>query len=549
MIGVIRARLLIALAKSGTLATPDRSTFRDAPTHQAPARLGSERLGSDWWLPFVGLVAAALCLPFFRTVFTLGDEAVLLNGAERMLRGSRLYVDFFEFPPPGGFVLTEAWFSIVGISVASVRSLVILTIVGIACFTFLACRQASQNAPLSAVLTTGWVFMSQGEWTQTNPHWLTTEFSMIAAWAVLTSVEAPQARLRWPLIAGVAAGAAGMVIPTRGALAVLAGATAYLNLRRYRTELIAFVLGGAIVPTGLLAYLMGQHALMAAFDDVIRFTAERYSSIQGVSFGWGVVPQNLPLKYLYPLAGVLAVITGIRDPRGCLRDRLLQSCVAFGIAGLAGCFPRPDMAHIGFTAPLALPLLACCMSRLARPWRPVYRYLVAVVVIGLCVPSARAFSWFVERVLAADPVPTPRGRVAFIRMPEAPALLARIAATPSGDAYFFYPYVPMLSFLTAREQVSKYDIFQFGYTTPSQYQDACLSVMRGATWVVIDRDLTDPAVLQRTWPAMPNTLPPETRAFEQALDKGFELVAQEGTSELRRRRDGVNDMLCTGIAD
>src|SRR5580658_8915138 len=134
MIGVIRARLLIALAKSGTLATPDRSTFRDAPTHQAPARLGSERLGSerlgsDWWLPFVGLVAAALCLPFFRTVFTLGDEAVLLNGAERMLRGSRLYVDFFEFPPPGGFVLTEAWFSIVGISVATVRSLVILTIV------------------------------------------------------------------------------------------------------------------------------------------------------------------------------------------------------------------------------------------------------------------------------------------------------------------------------------------------------------------------------------------------------------------------------------
>ena len=528
------------VSKPGTQATSDRSTFPDAPVRQAPVRAGS-----ILWLPLVGLVAAALCLPFFRTVFTLGDEAVLLNGAERMLRGSRIYVDFFEFPPPGGFVLTEAWFSIVGSSLASVRSLVILTIVGIACFTFLACRQASRNAPLSAALTTGWVFMSQGEWTQTNPHWLTTEFSMIAAWAVLTSVEAPQARLRWPLIAGVAAGAAGMVIPTRGALAMLAGATAFLNVRRYRTELIAYVLGGAIVPAGLLAYLVGQHALMAAFDDVIRFTAERYSSIQGVPFGWGVVPRDLPLKYLYPLAGVLALIAGIRDPR----DRLLRSCVAFGVAGLAGCFPRPDMAHIGFTAPLALPLLACCMTRLTRPWRPVYRYLIAVVVIALCVPSARAFSWFVERVLAAQTVPTPRGRVAFIRMPEAPALLARIAATPSGDAYFFYPYMPMLSFLTAREQVSKYDIFQFGYTLPSQYQDACLSVMRRATWVVIDRDLTDPSVLQRTWPAMPNTLPPETTAFEQALDKGFEIVAREGTSELRRRRDGVNDTLCTGMAE
>src|SRR5580658_6597484 len=311
-----------AVSKPEAQAMSDHSTFSGNPTRAAPASLGSR-----WWLPLVGLVAAALCLPFFRTVFSLGDEGVLLNGAERMLRGSTLYRDFFEFVPLGGFLFTEAWFGIVGISVASMRSLVILTIVGIACFTFLACRQASKNAPLSAVLTTGWVVMSQGNWTQTNPHWLTTLLSIVAAWAVLAGVEAPPRRLRWPLIAGVAAGAAGMVIPTRGALAMLAGATAFLNLRRYRAALIAFVLGGAIVPVGLLAYLVEQHALMAAFDDVIRFTAERYSSIQGVPFGWGVVPQNLPLKYLYPLAGVLALIAGIRDPR----DRLLWSCVAFGL--------------------------------------------------------------------------------------------------------------------------------------------------------------------------------------------------------------------------
>lgn len=34
----------------------------------------------------VGLVAALLCLPFIRTVFGMGDEGVLLRGAERMLR-------------------------------------------------------------------------------------------------------------------------------------------------------------------------------------------------------------------------------------------------------------------------------------------------------------------------------------------------------------------------------------------------------------------------------------------------------------------------------
>ena len=133
--------------------------------------------------------------------------------------------------------------------------------------------------------------------------------------------------------------------------------------------------------------------------------------------------------------------------------------------------------------------------------------------------------------------------------PGVPELLARIAATPSGDAYFFYPYLSMLPFLTAREQVSKYDIFMPGYTLPSQYQDACISVMRHASWVVIDRRLTDPNVLKQMFPAMRDAEPQETKRFEQALDGGFELVAQEGTFELRRRREGISDTVCAGIAE
>ena len=431
-----------------------QSTLSDDPALQAPARSTPERgqrvrgssSSSRWWLLLVGLIAAVLCVPFIRTVYGMGDEGVLLNGAERMLRGSRLYADFFEFLPPGGFVLTEAWFSIAGISVGSARSLAILTIVGIACFTYLACRQASKNAPLSALLTTGWVVMSQGVWTQVSHHWFTTLFSMVAAWAALANVEHAQRWLRWPLIAGAAAGMAAMVTPHRGALVMLAAVTAFLNLRRHRAELIVYVLGCALVPAGLLAYVVGHHALAAAFDDVIRFTAERYASIQSVPFGFG--GQNPPLKYLFPLAALLTLLVCARDWRTCLRDRLLWPCAAFGLAGFVGCFPRPDIAHIAFAAPLACPLLACCMTRLTQRWRPAwwrYRYLVVVVagvVIGLCAPSALYFLRISQEALRAEIVPTPRGGVAFFGQPGAPELLARIAATPSGDAYFFYPYYP-----------------------------------------------------------------------------------------------------------
>ena len=269
-------------------------------------QITSIRRPSDWasfyWLSFVGLTVFMLCLPFMRSVFGLGDEGVLLHGAERLLAGRRLYIDFFEFLPPGGFLILTAWFGITGISIWSTRLLAVLTITGIACFTYLACRQASKHPLFSAFVAIAWAVMSQGIWTQISHQWFTTLCSMVAAWAALASIEKPQ-RWRWePLIAGVAAGAATMVTPTRGALAMLAAGIGFLDSCRQRSRLIAYALGSALIPTCLLAYVIWNGALAAAFDDdVIVFTATRYASIQSVPFAYFVGDQTRPLEYLFPL--------------------------------------------------------------------------------------------------------------------------------------------------------------------------------------------------------------------------------------------------------
>ena len=126
--------------------------------------------------------------------------------------------------------------------------------------------------------------------------------------------------------------------------------------------------------------------------------------------------------------------------------------------------------------------------------------------------------------------------------------MARIAATPSSDRYFFYPYMPMLPFLTAREHVSKYDIFMPGYTTPSQYHEACISALRRASWLVVDRNWTDPIFLRRIFPAVQNAEPEEKKKFELALQSGFEFVVREGPYELRRRAKTGDETVCAGIA-
>jgi hypothetical protein len=270
-------------------------------------------------------------------------------------------------------------------------------------------------------------------------------------------------------------------------------------------------------------------------------------SVAGVPFGYFVEDQNRPLKYLFPLVALLALITFVRDWRASLRDRLFRACAAFGLAGIIGCFPRADIAHISFVTPLVCPLLTYCTRQILLPLRSMYRYALVTLVIILCIPSIGAFSVGAYTALHGKIIETPRGRVTVLNN-EVGNLIARIVATPPADPYFFYPRLALLPFLTGREHVSKYDILIPTYSYPSQYQDACISAMRRASWLVIDRTWTTPN-LTKAFPAIRDAEPPETKKFERALGVGFELVAHDGPFELRRRVESASENVCIGIAE
>jgi hypothetical protein len=521
------------------------------------ASLPSLFAGASRWsrrlfcLTLVGVIAALLCLPFIRFVSCVcSDEGIFLRAGELMLDGSKPYVDFFEFLPPGGFLITAGWLAIAGVSMLSARVLTILTIVGIVCFTYLACRQASKHPIYAVLFSLGWLVMSLGPWTQISHHWFTTLFSMVVAWTTLASIETPRRWLRGPLLGGIAAGAAAMITPTQGVLVMLAGASAFGNLRRYWVEMLAYAFGAALVPIVLFAYVAAYGGLAQAFDDVILFPATRYARTSWVPYGFEAGWQNFPLKYLFPVAAVVAIAVCVRNRHAWREDRLLRSCAAFAMAGIVAILPRPGIYHIAFVAPLFLPLLAHCANRLVRPWRAGYRYATAGLAICFCLPSIVSFLMKAEMAITAAVVGMPRGNVTILWGEDgARKLAAWIATTPKEDGYFFYPRDSLISFLTARRHVSKYDFFFPNYTLPSQYQEACLSVLQRASWVVIDRNWTDLGDLTATNPGLPNTLPEETKRFEQALEKGFEFVAQHGPYEVRHRIEPIDENLCSGIAE
>jgi len=157
--------------------------------------------------------------------------------------------DFFEFHPPGAFLLVDGWFHLAGSSFLSERILTTMTVAGTARFTFLACVITSESIALSAAAALAWVMLSLLEWSlQLGHHSFTTLFATVSAWAALRSSQPGLKSRPMPLVSGLMAGAAVVVTPPRGVLTVLASMTAFVGPGWSWLNFIKFAAGCAAVP-------------------------------------------------------------------------------------------------------------------------------------------------------------------------------------------------------------------------------------------------------------------------------------------------------------
>ncbi len=479
-------------------------------------------------LAVVAVLSGLSCLPFLRSVFWFGDEGVLLQGADRLLRGEKLYRDFFEILPPGGFLLTAGWFGLTSVSFFSARVLAAFNFIGIACILYSVMFRVSRNTIASAVGVGVFVVTAQGEWMQVKHHWFTTLCCILALFGSLVWIDTH--KLSWVIFAGLAGGAATMITPTRGALAVIAGLLALTDGGRFNANaLTLYVVAVAVFPMLLIIFLASQGSLSAAFANVVTFPALRYDSLQGVPYGYGADAQNMPLKLIFPVAAFLAMVHFARDWRAAIRDRTLHVCAAFALAAFVGLLVRLDINHIAFAAPLVLPLILYSGRRFLSVF-PIRLAIISVVAFAMTKTTAMLLikAYLVMQIPVIE---TPRGGSRIVRE-DARLIVARVADLPVNDTVFYYPFDSLLGFLTARGYPSKLDVFVPSYTTPNQFEGECRAVIRSADWVVFDQAKMNS--WQLTFPAMLDRVQPERVLFESAIERSFSLVANEGAFDLRK---------------
>ena len=528
------------------LTEPDTTPSGD---RNRPAGLVSDGL---LWVTILSTVG--ICAPFFRYIQWLGDEGIVLHGADRILRGERLYADFFEFLPPGSFLIGAAWMQLIGSSFASMRVLAIGVIVAIAALTYTAARLASGRRVLAALLAITWAVQSQGAWTVISHHWFTTVASMASAVALLAALGGARDRHIAIFLAGLFAGIAAMTTPVQGTLLCLATLGLAATLLDRPRAIFGVVGGIATFPIAVLAYLAVTSSIHAAFYDAIVFPAQQYTDIEIVRFGAFTAPHHAPAAAFLPLTFALTATAAALDGRALWREPRFRGALALAVVALLSAFPRPDLAHINFVLPLACPLFALVTGRLlARLGRPV-RFAVSAALIALVgVIVGYATVKKIVPVVAGPlrPVSTVRG--VFLAQPSpwietVAALVADIERTPATEPFFFYPYSPMLPYLTAREHVAPHDVMIPGHTTREQYREICLRVIRDARWIVIDRSWTNPRLLRALYPNMRVLDPPEMLELEAALRSAFDQVVHASPIfELRRRAAGATVASCSRI--
>lgn len=492
------------------------------------------------------MLGAGLCVPYFRYVPTLGDEGVLLHGAVRILAGGVLYRDFFGILPPGGYLIVAAWMKLFGPDFAGVRVLAAAVVVGIAALIYATARLSSGSRSLAAVVAVAWAMLSPGTWTVINHHWFTTVASMASAMCLLVAVDGGRRRAA-AVAAGLFAGVAIMVTSTRGALMCITVIVLLLIADVGRAGLVSAAAGMALVPAVLVVHVYAEGALGAAFDDVILYPASQYAGIQSVPFGRGALVYDLSLVGFFPMVFLLTGAVLMQRGGALWRDPRFRVSLALALVGLLGSYPRPDRIHISFTAALACPLFALAAAQI----RGVARIAGGAVLVGvglMGVIGAMATSVIVSRLpvvlTARGPIkPSPN-----LEAQELAALVGEIDKVPPSNAFFFYPYNPLLPYLTGRRHAAAVDVMIPGFTNAEHFRRTCAQVAADVRWVVIDRRLSDPTVLRKIYPAMRDPNPPEKREFEAVLRGAFdEVVYTSGRYELRRRSRERSAVPCERI--
>ncbi len=450
-----------------------------------------------------GIVFAAVFLLLLlidgnRLLFGTNDEGIYLDAASRMLHGQTLYVDFFGIVSPGVYWVQEAFFRIFGATILAGRLPVLLCFASeCALLYWLTARLASRGAAVFAVFLYFAVQASDLNFLTAQHRW---ESGAISLASIALVVHGYFAGSRWPWVAAGALGvAAAFFTPT---MALVAGATVawLLIARELRVHLLPFLAGGAALGVAVLAS-MAASGILFPFVDQMRWLSRNYSDVNVMAYGAIIggyhdllagpfnfdlliralvvlclaLPAILPVTNLAGWTGVLTLC-----PQVAPEPRALVYLLGCSVALVVSTYPRPDLMHLAWVAPVAY-VLGVALVSLALP-----RWAQTAAVVTAMFGSMLLLLHLVTTLSSVN-LATPIGNVRA-SPDSAEAVRQLLERVKPGDSAFVYPYKPLLYFLTQTKNPTRYSYLQPGLMTDQDERSALADLRRSPPqWMLLLR--------------------------------------------------------------
>ena len=428
------------------------------------------------------LTIAALLLAFHgqRMVLT-NDEGIVLESAQRMAEGGRIYVDFFGYMSPGSYWLQELVFRLFGFALWTGRLMVILDFaVQCALVYWLTARLSSWRAPTAVTLTFAGFQIADPAFLTSTHRWDSATFALAG---LCVAVGAGDRKLRW---AGSGALMAAAVWCTPSMAIVAAVIAVWLVVsRERRRQLVPFIGGAAAIGLAGVAALLSTGSLGAFFGQMA-WLRQNYSGVNVLPYGsiiggyrallegaHGGLETTLRLiliacvtlpAILPPIAILLGGLALWRAAEPDHRETLTLLLPAAACLAITA-FPRADVMHLAFIAALPYALVGIALARLLP------RRTASWLAMSSMVLAAMFASNYVRGWRETMPVSSAAGT---LRVPVDQAADVRrlIQEVRPGASLFVYPYMPVEYFLTQARNPTRYSYLMPGMMTRAQEIEA-----------------------------------------------------------------------------
>jgi 4-amino-4-deoxy-L-arabinose transferase-like glycosyltransferase len=525
---------LVKAAADQNLAADSGTASPASPTRAAPERpIVPEQISADRKIAFLLFAFSVGYLWLFRRyTFMEPDEGIVLQGAQRILRGQVLYRDFFSFFTPGSYYFLALLFRIFGNSFLVARTALVFFGGIYSAIAYLLARRVCSRG--SALIVAALVAITSLPYRFEVLHnWDSTLWACLAVYCAVRWLESQ--RWTWAFGTGSFASLTFLFEQSKGAGLVLglgAGLAAITLLDRQRSlwrrgQILGVVAGIAWPFLFTLGYFLAQHGVSAMLADWL-WPLWHYSLANRVPYGyqnWSDSTRQLLFHtgspavrlvtivalspcFLIPALPIIAAGLLVywvfqmwqRHAPTAVSGHYVLVCAALSGLLISVVIVRADIIHFMYLQPLFLLVLGWMIDgrdipgRMFGAIRPFLNLYFAIAFLLFATPL------LIRATSARNEVQTRRGAVTSSSIDTVIEYVDTHVAP--GESILVYPYLPLYYYLTNTFSPTRYEYFQPGMHSAQQAQEM-LDELTSARVPVVLFETSFWEKIPRSWPGTP----------------------------------------------